>query len=98
MFARWLRSWSFARRSPQAAQVVSSEWRIGRFHWPLTIRFLPFLESIFRHVAGGAVIFVRQEFSGHRDLDAISFRIGHALHHHVEIDRRHDAVAEFLLD
>src|SRR6516164_10772579 len=58
----------------------------------------PLLETIFRNVAAIAVIFVRQEFSRHRDFDAVAVRIGEALYHHVESDRRHDAVAELLLD
>src|SRR6476620_9406461 len=49
------------------------------------------LESILRHVAAGAVIFVRQELAGHRDLDPVTPGIGDALQRHVEIDRRHDA-------
>src|ERR1035438_2979514 len=58
----------------------------------------PLLKAIFRHVAAGAVIFVGQEFARHRDLDPVALGIGQALHHHVEIDCRHDAVAIFLLD
>src|SRR5262249_10085546 len=59
---------------------------------------LLFLVTVCRHIAGGAVIFVRQEFSRHRDLHPIPFRVGLALHRQIEIDRRHDAVAELLLD
>ena len=39
----------------------------------------PLLEPVLRHVAAGAVIFVRQEFSGHRDLDPVALGIGDAV-------------------
>src|SRR5579864_7119760 len=48
----------------------------------------PLLESIFRHVAAGPVIFVGQEFARHRDLDPVALRIGQPLDRHVEIDCR----------
>src|ERR1700758_2387873 len=64
------------------------------FTWP----DLPLLEPVLRHIAAGAVVFVWQEFAGHRDLDAVALGVRQTLHHHVEIDRRHDAVAELLLD
>src|SRR5207247_9221343 len=38
------------------------------------------LETILRHIPTRAVIFVRQEFSGHRDLDAVALGIGQELH------------------
>src|SRR5882672_11056419 len=57
-----------------------------------------FLISVLRRVAGRAVILVRQELARHRDLDPVAAGIGLALHLHVEVDRRHDAVAELLLD
>src|SRR3546814_20652609 len=44
------------------------------------------------------VAFVEQEFAGHGDLDAVALGIGLAFHLHVEIDRRHAAVAEVFLD
>ncbi len=31
-------------------------------------------------------------------LDSVALRVGQALHGHVEVDRRHDAIAELLLD
>src|SRR5262249_57626973 len=57
-----------------------------------------FLVAVLRDIPDVAVIFVRQEFSRHRDLDAVALRVGQALERDVEIDRRHDAVAELLLD
>src|SRR5262249_4085718 len=45
-----------------------------------------------------AVILVRQELAGHGDLDAVALRVGQALDLDVEVDGRHDAVAELLLD
>src|SRR5262245_4947055 len=54
--------------------------------------------AVFRDVAAVAVIFVWQKFPRHRDLDPVALRIRQALHLQVEVDRRHDAVAELLLD
>src|SRR5665811_2140275 len=45
-----------------------------------------------------AVILERQELAGHADLDTVALRVRLAVDGHVEVDRRHDAVAEFLLD
>src|ERR1700722_5167608 len=56
------------------------------------------LVAVLRHVAARAVVLVGQELARHGDLDAVAARVGLALHHHVEVDRRHDAVAELLLD
>src|SRR5262249_34421812 len=52
------------------------------------------LVAVLRHVAARTVILVGQELARHGDLDAIAPRIGQPLHLQVEIDRRHDAVAE----
>src|SRR5579885_647222 len=57
-----------------------------------------FLQAVGKLIAGGAVVFERQEFAAHADRHAIAFRIGPAGDLHVEVDGRHDAVAEFLLD
>src|SRR5499426_363310 len=54
--------------------------------------------AVFGDVAGIPVVFIGQEFSRHGDLDAVALGVGQALDLHVEIDRRHDAVAELLLD
>jgi hypothetical protein len=43
-------------------------------------------------------IFVRQKLSGHAERDAIALGGGLARDVHVEVDRRHDAVAELLFD
>jgi hypothetical protein len=56
--------------------------------------FSPYANSFPRR----AVIFERQEFARHGDLDTVALGVGLALDLHVEVDRRHDAVAEFLLD
>src|SRR5207249_11874890 len=56
------------------------------------------LVPVLRDVAAVAVILERQEFSRHRDLDAVALRVRQALHLQVKVDRRHDTVAEFLLD
>src|SRR5438045_9126492 len=54
--------------------------------------------AIFRDIAGVAVIFVWQELARHRDLDTVPLRFGQPPARGVEIDRRHDAVSELLLD
>src|SRR5215813_10309292 len=54
--------------------------------------------AVFGDVAGIAVVFIGQKFSRHGDLDAVALGVEQALDLHVEIDRRHDAVAELLLD
>jgi hypothetical protein len=42
--------------------------------------------------------FVRQKLSIQSDDDTIAFRIFSSFYLHVEIDRAHDAVAEFIVD
>src|SRR5262245_8184828 len=54
--------------------------------------------SVFRDVAGVAVVFERQELARHGDLHAVALGVRQALDLHVEIAGRHDAVAELLLD
>src|SRR5271170_422924 len=49
-------------------------------------------------VAGRAVIFVRKKFPRHGQFDAIAFGIGQPRNLEIEVDRRHDAVAELLFD
>ena len=44
------------------------------------------------------MILERQRFFGHAERDAVAFRVGLAGDDHVEVDRGHDAVAEFFLD
>jgi hypothetical protein len=56
------------------------------------------LEPILRHALLGAVIFVRQELAGHDHPHAVALRMRLPVDLEVEVDRRHDAVAEFLLD
>src|SRR5262249_20323572 len=43
-------------------------------------------------------LFVFQELSGHYDADAVAVRVGLPREIEVEIDRAHDAVAEFFVD
>ena len=57
-----------------------------------------FLVAVAGHVAGRAVIFIRQEFPRHGDLDAVTLGVGLAFELQVKVDRRYDAVAELLLD
>src|SRR5215831_14701839 len=45
-----------------------------------------------------SILIIWEEFAAEGELDAVSLRVGLALDRHVEIDRAHDAVAEFLLD
>src|SRR5271167_627277 len=59
---------------------------------------LTLLEAVFGHIARRSVIFIRQEFSRHRNLHTIAFRIWQTFHHHVEVDRRHNTVAELFFD
>src|SRR6266404_5104436 len=48
--------------------------------------------------SGRSVLLIWEEFAAQGQLDAVAFRVGLALDRHVEIDRTHDAVAEFLLE
>ena len=69
------------QRAPASADAGSRRTgatapRCGRSRFGTSV----FLVAVFRHVAGRAVIFVRQEFPGHRDLDPVALRIGDALH------------------
>src|SRR5215831_11064346 len=45
-----------------------------------------------------SVFLIWEEFAAEGQLDAVAFRVGLTLDRHIEIDRAHDAVAEFLLD
>src|SRR5262249_36014423 len=83
-----------ARRlfTAKAREINVTAW--GR--WP-SRRNRPrlfFLVAVRLGVAGRAVILERQEFARHRDLDPVALGVGEPLHHQVEVDRRHDAVAE----
>src|SRR5262249_53104543 len=65
----------------------------GRTPSPHSLLLIPVL----RNIAARAVVFVRQELARHGDLDAVATRIRLAFHLQVEIDRGHNAVAEFFL-
>src|SRR5215469_5719942 len=45
-----------------------------------------------------SVFLIWEEFTAEGQLDAVAFWVGLTLDRHIEIDRAHDAVAEFLLD
>jgi hypothetical protein len=56
------------------------------------------LSTVALHIAAWSVAAVGEELAVHRDLDAVAFGVGAALHLHFEVDGAHDAVAEFFVD
>ena len=56
------------------------------------------LVSVLRHALLGAVIFVRKEFAGHGKSDTVALWVRQTVEHEIEVDRRHDAVAELFLN
>src|ERR1700733_13371941 len=65
-----------------------------RFRGRLSLLLVP----IFRQALLGAVIFVWQKLAGHQEPHAVPLRVREPVDLEVEVDRRHDAVAELLLD
>jgi len=103
---------AFGRRKPppshhqrHASALLSEGAAFGKAHVLPTseglqwcTRPLLLLQPIGQRVPRRAIIFVRQKLAGHADCDAVALGVGLARDVHVEVDCRHDAVAEFLLD